>query len=1171
MAEKLTPQQQMAVDNRGGKLLVSAAAGSGKTKVLVDRLLKYVNDPVDPANIDDFLIITYTKAAAAELRSKIANKLSEHIAANPENRHLQRQIQRLYLTKISTVHSFCADILREYAYLLDISADFRVGDENECLQLRQAAMEEVLERAYAQNRTDPDFQAFVDTQGLGRSDSFVPQIIEQVYDSARCHLDPKAWCDSCLIQSDADRFDSPEQTIWGRFLMDDLFIYLDHQIAAIGRCADAVSSLEGMEKPAALLRDTALQLSHLRAASTWDEVVSRRHIDFGRLTFPKKFDDPSVTDPVKAVRKACKEGLEKKLRLFVDRGDMILSDLEQASGAARGLMKLVWEFSDSFTVKKKKRRILDFSDLEHCTLDLLLGKQRGLPTNAAKEIALRFREIMVDEYQDSNRVQDAIFGALTEKKQNLFMVGDVKQSIYQFRLADPGIFLEKYASYLPAQEALPLQGRKIMLSNNFRSGTGVIQAVNDVFFDCMSESVGGLEYGEAEALREGIAHIGLNEPEIELHCIDVQEDTYAEEAAYVADRIVSLLDGNHFVRSGDALRPIQPEDIVILLRSPGSVGLDFQDALEQRGIRCASSGGSDLLLTEEVGTLRSVLQIISNPRQDIPLIAVLASPVFGFSAEDLAQIRVGNRKCSFYDALRKSESPKAADFLVLLDELRRYAAMGDLAQLLERIFNLTRFDTIYAAMENGQLRRQNLEAFYQLAVDFSGGGSGTLDQFLKHLDTMAEKGLLPSAEKSAADCVTIMSIHKSKGLEFPVVFLSALSKRFNQESLRAQVLCHKELGLGLSCVDMENRIRYPSIAKNAISAKMAADAVSEEMRILYVALTRPKDRLIMTYASQNLAKNISDIANRMDLSDQYLMTADVSCPGEWILYSALQRMEASQLHQLGGKPSNCRVHPSPWKICVGKAVTNPACAEITLEETTDPDAAVDLKEIKALLDFSYPYVEATRTPSKQTATQKKGRIKDQEAQENANEPAPFSRTWRSASFMGEKKQGTVFGNAMHALMQYISFDACTSAAAVREQTDLLCAQGFLTKEQADMTDSKMIAAFFDTPVGRKLRCSKEVLREFKFSILEDASAYAEGLDGEKVLLQGVVDCALVEEGGVTIVDFKTDYVTEETLQEVTARYAVQVCTYADALSRIFEKPVVGKALYFFRLNRFVWL
>jgi len=1171
VADRLTPQQQMAVDDRGGKLLVSAAAGSGKTKVLVDRLLKYILDPIDPANVDDFLIITYTKAAAVELRGKIANKLSEHIAADPTNRHLQRQVQRLYLTKISTVHAFCADILRQYAYKLDLSADFRVADENECIQLRQSAMNETLEAAYEKLNQDAELQVFLDTQGLGRSDRFIPLIVEQVYDSAKCHLDPIGWCDLCVANLDADRFASPENTIWGKHLMEALFLSLDHQIAAMNRCADSVAVLPGMEKPTALLKDTVNQLVHLRNSKTWDEIIARKNIDFGRLTFPKKFDDPCVTEPVKAVRKACKDALEKKLRAFADPSESVLADMEQTSYAAKGLMKLVFDFSDRYAAKKKKRRVLDFSDLEHFTLDLLLGKRRESPTQAADEISARFREIMVDEYQDSNKVQDAIFGALSRKKQNLFMVGDVKQSIYQFRLADPGIFLEKYNAYALAENALPGQGRKILLSNNFRSGSGVIHAVNDVFATCMTKEVGGLDYGVDESLREGIAHIPLDEPEIEFHAIDVREDTYAEEAAFVAKRIAQLLDGNHFVRNGDQLRPITASDIVILLRSPGSVGLDFQDALQAIGIRCASSGGADLLLTEEIGTLRSLLQVISNPRQDIPLIATLASPVFGFTAEDLALIRAEKKRVSFYDALSNSQDEKACTFLQLLNSLRRSAIMDSLAELLEKILELTKLDAIYAAMDNGDLRRKNLQAFYQLAVDFSGIGAGGLDLFLQHLDTLAERGLLQAAENAISDAVTIMSIHKSKGLEFPVVFLCGLSKRFNQESLRAQVLCHKELGLGLSCVDTKKRVRYPTISKSAIAAAMTAESISEEMRVLYVALTRPKDRLIMTYASDSLQKDLADISKRMELSDPYLMTADVSCPGQWLLYCALSRTEAGQLHALAGKPSCSKVGEPIWNICVTQAPQ--LCDEelkVNCLDGTQNAPICDLQRLR-YLDVPYPHSAATITPSKQTATQKKGRLKDQEVHELAHETELQKRSWRSASFLEREKRGTDYGNAMHACMQFIRYDACGSFQGVCREIQRLIAEGFLSEEQASMVDAYRIEKFFATTVGKQLLHSENVLREYKFSIMEDASEYADNLEGEKVLLQGVVDCAIIEKDGITIIDFKTDFVTEETLQGTVERYTSQVQAYANALARIFEMPIKAKALYFFRLNQFAWI
>ena len=1163
MAEKLTPQQQQAVDDRGGNLLVSAAAGSGKTKVLVDRLMKYILDPIDPANIDQFLLITYTKAAASELRAKIAGKLSELIAQNPSNKHLQRQLQRLYLTKISTVHSFCSDILREYAYKLDISGDFRVADENECTQLRSRAMEQVLEEAYANVAENPDFQAFVDTQGLGRNDTQVPEIIEKVYDSAMCHMDPEQWCNRCIQDVCPDGATDPVDTVWGRFIIDDLFACLDLQIQAMDRCAKEVSAMAGMDKPAALLADTVYQLQHLRSSETWSQIVQRKNISYGTLTFSKKFDDPTVTEPVKAVRKACKELLAKKLKIFADSAEQVMTDLTQSASAARGLIRLVEQFGAAYGRLKRGRRILDFSDLEHRTLDLFRGKKRSGPTAAALEIGDRFREIMVDEYQDSNGVQDAIFSALTAKRQNLFMVGDVKQSIYQFRLADPGIFLDKYSAYVPADEARPGQGRKVLLSSNFRSGGGVIDGVNFVFENCMTEKVGGILYGEGEALKEGIPHIPLPEPEMELHAIQVQEETYAEEAAFVADHIADLLDGTHYIRNGEQLRPVTADDIVILLRSPGSVGMEYQYALESRGIRCASGTGMDLLLTEEVGTLRSILQVISNPRQDIPLIAALASPVFGFSADELATIRGKDLRNCFYEAMGKCDDPKVVHFLTMLAEFRKSAAMESLPELLERIFNSTRLDSVYTAMDGGTTRRTNLQTFYQLAVNFASLGSCDLDHFLEQLDMLEEKGLM-AAEQASGGCVRIMSIHKSKGLEFPVVYLCGLARRFNQESLRAPVLCHKTLGLGLSCVDSENRVRYPNLSKNAILKMVENDSLSEEMRVLYVAMTRARDRLIMTYASQSLEKDLTDIALRSDISGQELMTKYVSCPGDWVLYAAMKRMEAGELFAIGGRVKETVSVGTPWRIVVHDSV------EVEPEDPplVEEEMPVERAPVFFTLPGIYEHAEATTMPSKLTATQQKGRLKDQEAAEDTKTPAVVHRSWRAPSFRDNTKQGKTVGSAIHAVLQYLRYDACTDKAAVEQEIQRLVQERYVTEEQGKLADAERIARFFASDMGTKLRTSSQVLREFKFSILDDAQKYAKGLAGEQVLLQGVVDCALVEEDGITIVDFKTDRVTEETVANAAAGYYPQVEIYADALARIYGLPIKAKMLYFFQLDRF---
>ncbi len=1165
MAEQLTPEQRMAVEDRGGKLLVSAAAGSGKTKVLVDRLMGYILDPAAPANIDDFLIITYTKAAAAELRGKIAAKLSEHLAEFPEHRHLQRQMQRLYLAKISTVHSFCTELLREYAYALDLAGDFRVADENECTQLRLQAMEEVLERAYAQGMENGDFRAFVDTQGLGRNDRFVPEIVMKVYDSARCHLNPEVWLDRCLEGADLADITDAAQTPWGKYLIRDLKEYLAMQITAMNECARLAKEAGNMEKPAELLEQAVRFLEHLAQAETWDQVVERRRINYGNLRFGKKAD-PELAEQIKAVRNHCKAGLEKRLKVFCDPSEQVLADLALTSQAARGLVALAREFGRQYEALKLRRRVMDFSDLEHRTLDLLVGKRRNGPTRLAREIGQRFREVLVDEYQDSNQVQDAIFSALTQEQQNCFMVGDVKQSIYQFRLADPGIFLEKYHSYVPAGTAQPKQGRKVMLSRNFRSGGAVLAAANDVFFRCMTQKVGGLDYGEAEALREGIPHEALGEPEVELHVLQTGEDAYGQEAAFVAQRIAQLLDGQHRIRGKDGLRPIEPEDIAILLRSPGSVGQTYQDALALRGIRSSFGSGRDLLKTGEISLVHSLLQVISNPMQDIPLLAVLASPVFGFTADDLARIRGRNRKCGLYEALCLDESEQSRGFQQTLEQLRQVSRTATLAQLLEQIFCLTKLDSIYGAMDSGVDRTANLREFYRIVMEFEAGSRRDLSQFLEHLEMLKEKGLTISPESSGG-AVQILSIHKSKGLEYPVVFLCALSRGFNRENLRERVLCDGELGLGLSAVDHETRIRYPTIAKRAIVARATGESLSEEMRVLYVAMTRARDRLIMTYSGKGVEKELADIARRMEPGGSQLMAGDADCPGLWVLMEAMCRTEAGALFALAGaKPEQTRTSEYAWRIETGEApeaqVSGKAQAEAAPGRSLPEGTGERMREH---LTFSYGHDAATQTPSKQTATQMKGRQKDEEAAEAA-QPAPAHQLWRP--LRGESGRGRAYGSAVHGLMQYLRFDRCATEQELEQEIQRIVQKGLVEPELAAQADRAGILAFFATELGQKM-IRGETLREFKFSILEDGAKYDRNLAGEEILLQGVVDCALVEPDGITIVDFKTDYVTAQTVGQIRARYRDQVEVYAGAMERIFCKPIKGKYLYLFHLRQLV--
>ena len=1168
MSETLTPQQKQAVENRGGNLLVSAAAGSGKTKVLVDRLMSYLLDPVTPKNLDDFLIITYTKAAASELRGKISDKLTKYISEHPDNKHMQKQIQRLYLAKISTVHAFCADILREYAYRLDIAADFRIAEESECHELMYQALHQVLDEAYSNSLDEHSFRAFVDTQGLGRDDRQIPEIILQIYASALCHLDPNGWMEWCLKAADVTDISDAAETVWGKFLISDLKKYISWQIQSLDNCIRAALDIPGLEKPVTLLKKTVVDLQMLMECHTWDEIADFPPIEYGTLTFKKDHKDTQLAQQIKAVRNACKEGVSKKLRTFSDSSSVVLKNLGDSAIAAEGLINLVKAFRIKYDSLKRSRRILDFSDIEQKTLDLLVGKHRTGFTSAAEEISTRYCEIMVDEYQDSNEVQDAIFSALTHKRNNCFMVGDVKQSIYQFRLADPGIFLQKYNTYSSAENAGVGEGRKVLLCSNFRSSNGVISAVNDVFTKCMSSEVGGLHYSEDEQLHEGIPHIPLNEPEVELYGIDVQADTYEEEAAFTAQRIAKLLDGSHMVRDGNVLRPIELDDIVILLRSPGSVGAEFRFALESAGIPCTMGADADLLQAPEIEILRAILQIIHNPLQDIPMIAALLSPVFGFTANDVALIRGKSKYVSLYHALKNSDHEKAEHFLSLLSVLRMDARFMSATQLIHQIFIRTGMLSVYGAMPEGKTAAENLQSFCQIAANYESTGRKDLSYFLDYLSAMDEKGMSISGTTSS-NAVRIMSIHKSKGLEFPVVFLCGLSRGFNTADTQKQVLCHKALGLGLNNINEKQRVRFPTIAKRAISLKISTDSISEELRVLYVAMTRARDRLIMTYAAKNLQNDLLDIVLRMDMCPKELLHTGVDCPGSWILSTALQRTEAGEFFHIAEKPFNVSVQDNPWSIHVVQVSDSTHVSGITQEPTSEQISDISIEKIRKGLSFTYPHTTETQIPSKLTATQMKGRAKDQEIAEFSDQPQISQVAFRSVNTDRSKLSGTEYGNAIHLAMQHIRFENCNSFDEVQMEIQRIYASGLITKEQMQAIDTEKIHRFFVTEIGRELLASRNVLREFKFSILDDANKYYPISSNDKILLQGVIDCALIKDDSITILDFKTDYITESNLQSKIDIYRNQVLTYANAMSKIYEQPVVKKYLYFFSNSQLV--
>ena len=1171
MAEiKLTAAQQAVVDNEGGALLVSAAAGSGKTKVLVDRLLRKVLDPVRPRNIDDFLVITYTKAAAAELRLKIAQALSQRLALEPENRHLQRQLHRIYLAEISTVHAFCGNLLRTYAHRLDLPADFRVAEEAESRAILARVLDRALEDAYT--AADPDFLAMADVFGYGRDDRRLPEAVTMVLGELRCRPDPAAWQAEMAEILDLSRYADAAETPWGAYLLDEFRAFLRRQQEKL---ADALREMEAYPKVrkglGPVFEENLRQLAELAAFETWDQLIEKKISSFGRAGTIRQPEDPAVKDRLAKVRTAAWSELKAWQDRFFAPSREMLADLAETTPALQTLLTFTVQVEQAYAAEKRRRRVLDFSDLEHQAIRLLTDRYTHQPTAVAREVSARFDEILVDEYQDSNAVQEAIFEAISRAGRNRFMVGDVKQSIYRFRLADPTLFLEKYETYPDAAQAEGGEPRKILLSENFRSRPEILAACNQVFSLVMRKAVGDLDYTEREALRPGRSFPALAQP-VELHCLtdsgEEAPDKVRAEARYVARRLREMLDRGEPVSDGDGLRPMKPGDAAILMRSLSGTAQIYLEELSRQGIPAVCDRGGSLLDTPEVQLLVSLLQVLDDPHQDVPLAAVLLSPLFGVSPDQLAQPRTRDRTSDLYDAICR-EPEAFAPFLETLSALREDAKWMNLRELLESVFRRTGMLHVFAAMADGLSRTRNLRAFARFAASFETSGAKALPQLLWHLrDLQASGGQLPRPKDAAGDAVTLMTVHASKGLEFPVVFLCDLSRKFNLQDLREAILADSDLGLGCNRVDNERMIRYPTLAKTAIARKKTKEAVSEELRVLYVAMTRAQDRLVMTYYSRYLDRELKNLCSQLTLPLSDELCAAAASPGYWVLLAALTRTEAGALFARSGPSPVSRVWPDTWRIeAVDLADSDAATGTGSLRDLTPPQP--DPASL-ALLDYVYPHAAAAAIPAKLTATQLKGRVPDEEAAAGAVQPLPPS-AFRRPSFLPRAMTAAERGVATHLFMQFARYEACTTAEAIEAERNRLLREEFLTAGQADAVRADQVLAFFTSALGQWLLGQKEVRREFKFSLLTDAARLGWDVPGEQVMLQGVVDCFAVEPDGLTILDFKTDRVDAASVAARAAHYAPQLNAYAEALGRIYRLPVKRKILYFFAISQAVEL
>jgi ATP-dependent helicase/nuclease subunit A len=1217
-----TTHQQQAINERHHDMLVAAAAGSGKTAVLVERVIRMmIRQRID---IDDLLVVTFTKAAAAEMRERIAAALEEQLAKDPDDVFLRRQQALVGKASIMTLHAFCMSVVKKYYYLLDLDPGFRLLDETESALLREEVLAAVLEDRY--ESADEAFFGLVDRYSSDRDDDRLRQLIFRLYDFSRSHPWPDDWLERMAdaYRTEGRSIDSfPWLPVLKRVLRRDLAGMRAMLDEALELCA-APGGPSAYAETIQAERDGIDRLFRLTHAS-WETIRSAfLSFSFDRLKTDRSQEtDGAIKEQVQKLRGRVKERMTAFQQQWFARSTAeALSDLTDMAPFVKLLARLVKEFADRFGQEKRRRGVLDFSDLEHECLAVLRGGDatpgHEVPSLVARRYRSEFAEVLVDEYQDTNRVQEAILQLVTGGKASgarLFMVGDVKQSIYGFRLAEPALFSQKYKQFSSQETA----GMKIDLARNFRSRPQVINGINYIFKQIMDESVGGVNYDHAAQLRVGAIYPPADRP-AELQLIDragdesedrapstdSDTDASALEAAAIADRIEAMIgDGTApafqvFDRQTGRMRAVRYRDFAVLLRSGGDAAAAMKDVLTQRGIPAYAELTKGYFDTIEITVMLSVLQLIDNPFQDIPLAAVLRSPLVGLNADTLAKIRMENRSAPFYIALtefarkqRRQLPEPLAVFLQRLDEWRNFSCAHSVSELIWRIYRETGYYDYVGGLAGGSQRRANLRAFYDRARQYEKTSFRGLFRFLRFIERMRKSGGDLGEAKALSqqeDVVRIMTIHKSKGLEFPIVFVAGMARHFNMQETTAPALLHKTLGFGTRWIDPAARMSVPTLPYLAMKEQIRSEARDEEMRILYVALTRAQEKLILVATVADAAKAVSRWRFSLNWPKWKLpayVRGSATCFLDWIGPCLVRHRSAGPLHDLlGADPKSAAVAADPSEWAVRLIPARSLEGERPDRQEADKTKLTRLREWKAVtahsgmqdevrrrLEWGYPFQKATVYMAKQTVTELRAQQDYfSEGRDDRLTGAGFSAViadrphFLQSSGLSPAERGT----AMHLLMQHADLrhtDIDSLHACGRE----LLRREMITPEQEKVLDYGAAASFFRSPIGLKMGEAERIRRECPFSLMLEASDVypSVSLPNEQVLIQGVIDCIIEEKDGLTLIDYKTDELSarfpkrQDAATELRRRYGVQLALYRTAIEKIWKESVVFAGLYAF--------
>lgn len=1239
MAVQWTKNQQRIIDFPGGNLLVAAGAGSGKTAVLTAHIVQKITNKDKPVDLDQLLVVTFTNAAAAEMKDRVRKNLEQRLAETPEDDNLIRQIGLIPSADISTIHSFCLKLIREQFFRLDMDPGFRLGDTGELALMRADILEELFEEQY--EKQEQSFLDFRDMYGRGMNDGSVTELLLRLYEYAQSYPYPDQWLEKS-IEDDSG---------WTRELCSALRQQTLELSEQLQEAAELAVSNHFPGKLINVLQEDISGLAHLNQNTelmAYCRALSR--VTFGRkpaLNKQEKQDALGITeiiDRVFAVRDSVKASI-KKLQETYSACTQERLDYERQETAAmqQEMVRLIRLFSERFAEKKKTLGICDFSDLEHMALQILY--EDGKPSDAADTYARGYNEILIDEYQDCNLVQEAILYAVSNERfgeENRFMVGDVKQSIYGFRQARPELFLEKYQSYSEEQDA-PLQ--KIELSANFRSRSGVLHGINMLFHQIMTERLGGISYDDKAALNPGAAFPERKEvPDMQLMLLDLGgteegENEDAEkpddlmdasgynnrehEARMVSGRILELVNPeNPFMVYDGALGEMRPacfKDIVILMRSLSSAQESYVRVLKEMGIPVYVENESGYFTSLEVSNVLDYLRILDNPMQDIPLAAVMRSAFGGFSAQELADIRLTGvgKGCAgtFYACCMaaREESEKLDRFFFGLEQYRRLSQFVPIHELLLRILEETGYRYYVSALPQGRKRLMNLDMLVAKARSYEETSYRGLFHFIRYIDRLKTYDMdvdVPGGSADEVDAVRLMTIHKSKGLEFPIVFLSNMNGHFNKMDLNASVLLDEHYGIAADIKNARYRYRMKTLKKAAMRQKQLSGLLEEEMRVLYVAMTRAKELLIMTGAHKDLKKALDRWAEAAPkgtgpLPLRVLSAAD--CYLDWVVpsvFAAEKEQKSFERPMLLSSPS-VMLETDRYVLLMERFSKSTISCTPAVQEQQEVQEYEDLSErLSRILTWKYPDEELTGIHAAMSVSElKRAAYEEAEAvslvaetvsaEEAAAEPEAAAcrteekaqeqkETRRSAErqkkYMGSRAAAR--GTAYHRVLELFDFagyplekSRSEKKQFVFEEVRRMTEAGHMSKEDAAMVYVLDIAAFFETPLAERMctAARNRVLhaeQPFLLGVPAKELSQETGAEQQWILVRGIIDSYFEEDGGLVLVDYKTDQVSKEQGEaQLLMRYQAQLMYYRRALEAALKKPVKQAYLYSFALGK----